>query len=98
MLIGSTYRFSLQVTSFLGDVSAPTTVDVFKSPESLVSFIRSGAPHDLAQLESWSTLADRVQSTDVDPLPDSEHLATLDPHRAPAWRYAIARPSSAIEH
>ncbi|HEV8173389.1 MAG TPA: DNA primase, partial [Actinoplanes sp.] len=40
----------------------------FKSPESLVSFVRSGAPHDLAQLDSWSTLAERVQSTDIDPL------------------------------
>ena len=26
---------------------------LFKSPESLVSFVRSGAPHDLAQLDTW---------------------------------------------
>jgi hypothetical protein len=49
----------------------------FKSPESLVSFIRSGAPHDLAQLETWATLADRVQSTDVDPLPDDRYELDL---------------------
>ncbi len=49
----------------------------FKSPEALVSFIRSGAPHDLAQLETWSTLADRVQSTDVDPLPDDRYELDL---------------------
>ena len=49
----------------------------FKSPESLVSFIRSGAPHDLAQLESWGTLADRVQSTDIDPQPEDRYELDL---------------------
>jgi hypothetical protein len=49
----------------------------FKSPESLVSFIRSGAPHDLAQLESWGTLAEQVQSTDVDPLPEDRYELDL---------------------
>jgi len=49
----------------------------FKSPEALVSFIRSGAPHDLAQLETWGTLADRVQSTDVDPLPEDRYELDL---------------------
>jgi hypothetical protein len=49
----------------------------FKSPEALVSFIRSGAQHDLAQLESWATLAERVQSTDVDPQPDDRYELDL---------------------
>jgi hypothetical protein len=49
----------------------------FKSPESLVSFIRSGAPHDLAQLDTWSTLAERVQSSDVDPLPEDRYELDL---------------------
>jgi hypothetical protein len=49
----------------------------FKSPESLVSFIRSGAPHDLAQLDSWPTVAERVQSTDIDPLPDDRYELDL---------------------
>ena len=49
----------------------------FKTPESLVSFIRSGAPHDLAQLESWGTLADRVQSTDIDPQPEDRYELDL---------------------
>ena len=49
----------------------------FKSPEALVSFIRSGAPHDLAQLETWGTLAERVQSTDVDPLPEDRYELDL---------------------
>ena len=49
----------------------------FKSPESLVSFIRSGAPHDLAQIDSWATLAERVQSTDIDPQPDDRYELDL---------------------
>jgi hypothetical protein len=49
----------------------------FKTPESLVSFIRSGAPHDLAQLDTWSTVAERVQSSDVDPLPEDRYELDL---------------------
>jgi hypothetical protein len=49
----------------------------FKTPESLVSFIRSGAPHDLAQLDTWGTVADRVQSTDIDPQPDDRYELDL---------------------
>jgi hypothetical protein len=49
----------------------------FKSPESLVSFIRSGAPHDLAQLDTWSTVVERVQSSDVEPLPDDRYELDL---------------------
>jgi len=49
----------------------------FKSPESLVSFIRSGAPHDLAQLDSWATLTERVQSTDIDPQPEDRYELDL---------------------
>nr|WP_221479030.1 DNA primase [Actinoplanes digitatis] len=49
----------------------------FKTPESLTSFIRSGAPHDLAQLDTWATLAERVQSSDVDPTPDDRYELDL---------------------
>jgi len=49
----------------------------FKSAESLVSFIRSGAPNDLAQLDSWATLTERVQSTDVDPQPEDRYELDL---------------------
>jgi hypothetical protein len=38
---------------------------LFKSPESLVAFVRSGAPHDLAQLDTWADLAERIQPSDV---------------------------------
>ncbi|MCA2213888.1 DNA primase [Jidongwangia harbinensis] len=50
---------------------------LFKSAESLVSFIRSGAPHDLTQLDTWATVAERVQSTDVDPRPDDRYELDL---------------------
>ena len=49
----------------------------FKSPEALVAFIRSGAPHDLAQLDTWATLAEQVQSTDIDPLPEDRYELDL---------------------
>jgi hypothetical protein len=50
---------------------------IFKNPESLVSFIRSGAPHDLAQLDTWPIVAERVQSTDIDPTPDDRYELDL---------------------
>nr|WP_231957080.1 MULTISPECIES: RPC7 family DNA-directed RNA polymerase III subunit [unclassified Actinoplanes] len=49
----------------------------FKNAESLVSFIRSGAPHDLAQLDTWGALAERVQSSDIDPLPEERYELDL---------------------
>jgi hypothetical protein len=49
----------------------------FKTPESLVSFIHSGAPHDLAQLDTWPTVAERVQSSDIDPSPDDRYELDL---------------------
>ena len=49
----------------------------FKSPESLVSFIRSGAPHDMAQLDTWPTLAERVKATDIAPAPEDSYELDL---------------------
>ncbi|MFI5496457.1 DNA primase [Actinoplanes sp. NPDC051859] len=49
----------------------------FKTPESLVAFIQSGAPHDLAQLDTWDTVAKRVQSSDIDPLPEDRYELDL---------------------
>ncbi len=49
----------------------------FKTPESLVSFLRSGAPHDLAQLDTWPIVAERVQSTDIDPAPEDRYELDL---------------------
>lgn len=49
----------------------------FKSAESLVSFLRSGAPHDLAQLDTWGDLAERVESSDIDPQPEDRYELDL---------------------
>ncbi|MCM0678662.1 DNA primase [Micromonospora phytophila] len=49
---------------------------LFKTPESLVSFIRSGAPHDLSQLDSWNELSERVEPADIAPL--DEDMYELD--------------------
>ncbi|MFG3703741.1 DNA primase [Micromonospora sp. NPDC047670] len=49
---------------------------LFKTPESLVSFIRSGAPNDLSQLDSWSELSERVEPADIAPL--DEDIYELD--------------------
>ena len=49
----------------------------FKTPEALTDFIRSGAPHDLTQLDTWATVAERVQSSDVDPKPDDRYELDL---------------------
>jgi hypothetical protein len=38
---------------------------IFKSPESLVSFVRSGAQHDLTQLDTWADFAEKVDASDV---------------------------------
>jgi hypothetical protein len=50
---------------------------LFASPESLVDFIRSDAPHDLAQLDSWATLAGRVRPEDIAPAQDDTYELDL---------------------
>ncbi|MFY1634182.1 DNA primase [Solwaraspora sp. WMMB335] len=53
------------------------SVLLFKNPEALVSFIRSSAPHDLAQLDTWSELVDRVQPADIDALAEDTYELDL---------------------
>ncbi len=62
-----------EVPVFLGDGGR---LYLFRSPESLVEFVRSGAANDLAQLDSWGDLVERVQATDVTPL--AEDVYELD--------------------
>ncbi|MFE9203613.1 DNA primase [Micromonospora sp. NPDC007230] len=50
---------------------------LFKSPESLVSFIRSGAPNDLSQLDSWNELSERVEPGDIAPLDEDTYELDL---------------------
>ncbi|ROO51023.1 hypothetical protein EDC02_5886 [Micromonospora sp. Llam0] len=50
---------------------------LFRDPEALVSFVRSGASHDLAQLDSWPDLVDRLQPADVAALPEDTYELDL---------------------
>ncbi|MEU8087532.1 DNA primase [Micromonospora sp. NPDC049101] len=50
---------------------------LFKTPESLVSFIRSGAPNDLSQLDSWNELSERVEPADIAPLDEDAYELDL---------------------
>lgn len=50
---------------------------LFKSPESLVAFVRSGAPNDLAQVDGWNELVERIQPADVVPLDEDSYELDL---------------------
>lgn len=50
---------------------------LFKTPESLVTFVRSGAPHDLTQLDTWDQLAERIQPADIAPLDEDSYELDL---------------------
>lgn len=39
---------------------------LFKAPESLVSFVKSKAPHDMLQLEGWSRFAKALHASDIE--------------------------------
>ncbi|MBE1486951.1 DNA primase [Plantactinospora soyae] len=50
---------------------------LFKSPEALVTFVRSGAPNDLDQLDTWGQLVERVEPADVAPLDEDSYELDL---------------------
>jgi hypothetical protein len=50
---------------------------LFKSPEALVTFVRSGAPHDLDQLDTWDQLVERVEPADIAPLDEDSYELDL---------------------
>lgn len=50
---------------------------LFKSPESLVTFVRSGAPNDLAQVDGWSEVVERIQPADVAPSDEDSYELDL---------------------
>jgi hypothetical protein len=51
-------------------------VYLFRSVEGLVDFVKSGARHDLSQLDTWSDLVDRISVEDV--VPAAEDTYELD--------------------
>jgi len=50
---------------------------LFRSPEGLVEFVRSGAEHDMSQLARWPELVERITPEDVVPLPDDRYELDL---------------------
>ncbi|MEH0935203.1 DNA primase [Micromonospora sp. CPCC 205543] len=50
---------------------------LFKTPEALVSFIRSGAPNDLSQLDGWNELSERVEPAHIAPLDEDTYELDL---------------------
>jgi hypothetical protein len=50
---------------------------LFRSPEGLVEFVRSGAEHDLSQLETWSELVEKITPEDVVPLDEDTYELDL---------------------
>ena len=50
---------------------------LFKSPEALVSFVKSGAPHDMAELDTWDDLVARLQPSDIAPLDEDSYELDL---------------------
>jgi hypothetical protein len=50
---------------------------MFKSPEALVTFVRSGAPHDLAELDTWDEFVARVEPADIVPLDEDSYELDL---------------------
>ncbi|MFY1675179.1 DNA primase [Plantactinospora sp. WMMB334] len=50
---------------------------LFKTPEALVTFVRSGAPHDLAELDTWDQLVERLEPADIAPLDEDSYELDL---------------------
>jgi hypothetical protein len=50
---------------------------LFGTPESLVAFINSDAPHDLTQLDTWATVVKRVGPADIVPTEDDTYELDL---------------------
>ncbi len=50
---------------------------LFRSPEGLVEFVRSGAEHDLNQLDTWSEVVEKITPEDVVPLDEDSYELDL---------------------
>jgi hypothetical protein len=50
---------------------------LFRTVEGLVDFVRSGAEHDMSQLDTWSELVEQITPEDVVPLPEDSYELDL---------------------
>jgi hypothetical protein len=52
-------------------------VYLFHSPDKLIEFVKSGAEHDLSQLDSWDDVVRRVRADDIDPIDEDRYELDL---------------------
>jgi len=50
---------------------------LFRTPESLVAFVKSNTEHDLAQIDTWSELAGGIKASHVVAVPDDSYELDL---------------------
>jgi hypothetical protein len=50
---------------------------LFRSPESLVAYVRGSADHELAQLDTWAELCERIEPDDIVPLDEDRYELDL---------------------
>jgi hypothetical protein len=50
---------------------------LFRSAESLADFVRSGEPNDLAQVDTWAQLVERIDAADIAPGEDDSYELDL---------------------
>jgi hypothetical protein len=50
---------------------------LFRTPEGLVDFVRSGEPNDLAQIDTYQQMVRRIQPADIVPLEDDTYELDL---------------------
>jgi hypothetical protein len=50
---------------------------LFRTPEGLVDFVRSGAPNDVAQIDTYQEMVRRIQPADIVPLADDTYELDL---------------------
>jgi hypothetical protein len=63
-----------EVPVFLGRAGR---VYLFHSAAGLVEFVKSGAEHDLSQVDTWAELAEKISASDVVPLPEDTYELDL---------------------
>ncbi len=65
---------SEEVPVFLGHCGR---VYLFRTPEKLVEFVKSGAEHDLSQVDTWPTVVDKITAADITPTDDDSYELDL---------------------
>jgi len=50
---------------------------LFRSPEGLVEYVRGNADHELAQLDTWAELKERIEPDDIVPLDEDRYELDL---------------------